>query len=104
MASVIRGSDNFDSSSLIGVGQTWEAVTGSRSLGTTYTNSTGKPIHVLVTITAGGGISDLTVGGVLIAKFETQSTVYTQCGFIVPDGVTYVISSNEVLILWAELR
>ena len=30
----------------VGVGQTWQNLTGSRSSGVTYTNSTGKPIQV----------------------------------------------------------
>ena len=32
----------------MGQGQTWTNVLGSRTLGTTYTNSTGKPITVLI--------------------------------------------------------
>ena len=36
----------------IGVGQTWQDVTASRVAGITYTNSTGKPISVSISIEA----------------------------------------------------
>ena len=38
----------------VGVNQTWTDVTASRSAGTTYTNSTGKPITVSVSCPASG--------------------------------------------------
>jgi hypothetical protein len=33
--------------SSVGYGQTWQDVTGSRTAGTTYYNTTGKPIQVM---------------------------------------------------------
>ena len=36
----------LDSSSVFGVGQSWQDVTSSRAINTVYTNSTGKPIIV----------------------------------------------------------
>jgi hypothetical protein len=103
----------------IGVGQTWTNVTGSRSYGTTYTNSTGKPIYVSVsgasTSPAGGGIQ-FYIGGTLIAQQgATQSASilsYHNITMIVPDGITY--SANAIpggggqggssLQQWFELR
>jgi hypothetical protein len=83
----------------VGIGQTWSDVTGSRISGTTYTNSTGKPIMVSVeAIWAGAGV---VVGGVNICSpATTQSMGYS---FIVPDSTTYVVTTSGIGT-WAELR
>ena len=47
MVSVIRGDDNFDSAGVFG-GQTWQDVLSSRSVNTTYQNTTDKPIVVSI--------------------------------------------------------
>ena len=90
----------------LGVGQTWQNVTGSRSGGTTYTNNTGRPI--MVNILSGGLANRLTecyVGSVLVARSRTWNE-FTQditSSFIVPVGATYrVVSTN--ITAWAELR
>lgn len=82
----------------IGVGQTWQNVTGSRSSGVTYTNSTGKPIAVSAysASSAYSGIS-MYVAGNLIAVSENgyhpggtgKSLVFA----VVPDGTTYRVDS-----------
>lgn len=84
----------------IGVGQTWQDVIASRVLGTTYTNSTGKPIMVSYTSYSGGLIF---INSVEIAKSSTGavSTSYT---FIVPNGATYKISDGAMGTHWKELR
>jgi hypothetical protein len=92
----------------LGVNQTWQAVT--RAIGTTYTNSTGKPIEVAITYTCTSGT---TVQGLIISG----ATVYagavnlaTSAGgfsLIVPNGATYVTTTNAgtlTLVSWAELR
>lgn len=89
----------------IGVGQSWQGMTASRALGTTYTNTTGKPIMVLVTSpnsnSAGGWT--ITVNGVSISSsgaiYESLTTP-----FIVPNGFTYVVTSVLGVATWAELR
>ena len=54
---------NYDQ--VIGVGQTWQDVTASRALGVTYTNTTGKPIHVIAGIfSTNVGTQSATVNGV----------------------------------------
>jgi hypothetical protein len=94
---------------VIGVNQTWQAVTGSRAAGTTYTNSTGKPIAVSInaTPTAGSSTATLTVGGVAVATTQQTSSVgYAPTIFsIVPNGATYVLTlTNFSLSTWNELR
>ena len=95
----------------IGVGQTWQSVTGSRAIGTTYTNSTGRTIVVIVSGTGGGanGLWAVTINSAV--TYFTPSTytasVWTACEFIVPAGQTYALSnqgSNATLQNWSELR
>jgi len=80
---------------------------GSRSINTTYTNSTGKPIWVAVAWTAtGNGNYTATVNGNL-AYFTTQD-LYPRANvnFIVPIGGTYSVSSSagQTPSYWYELR
>jgi hypothetical protein len=99
-------------SEVIGVGQTWQNVTSSRALATTYTNNTGKPIQVA--ITAGGGsngnIMTVTCNSLAILAGRT---VYASEGgslpfsFIVPNLGTYSIAqsgSGGSIASWHELR
>lgn len=93
----------------LGDGQTWTSVTGSRAFGTTYTNSTGKPIAVSTwgsSVTSGGNLQ-ATVGGVVVSYAQHESTSNTNVNsyFIVPAGATYSVTSNSVsLVAWVELR
>ena len=95
-------------SDVIGVGQTWQSP--SRAIGTTYTNSTGKPIMVAVSYTnsAGNSVQGLIINGATVYAGGVQVTG-TASGFalIVPNGATYVTTSNTgtmTLVSWAELR
>lgn len=92
----------------IGVGQTWQDVTSSRTPSVTYTNSTGKPIFVVVSAHTGssGSVSLCQVDGVNVGRF-TSAGVTQNNSFIVPSGSTYSAgysSSNFNLNFWAELR
>jgi hypothetical protein len=81
----------------IGTGQTWTDVSASRSGGTTYTNSTGKPIYVMV----GGACSPNTeyrlyLNGTLTGLGNSMGGAMSGNGiiaFIVPDGNTYSVSN-----------
>jgi hypothetical protein len=92
----------------LGVSQSWQNVTGSRSSGTTYTNSTGKPIQVMITTYKVGSSAstDFYVGGVYIGQTDGAGTNdvgnYTTTSFIVPDSTTYSVSGD--FQVWAELR
>ncbi len=96
----------------IGVGQTWQNVLASRASGTTYTNSTGKPIMVNVGMLATGiataGIS-ATVGGVTVVDFLTRGDsswpIRHTASFIVPDNTSYVVTiTSSSFNFWSELR
>lgn len=88
----------------IGDGQTWQDVTSSRAIGTTYTNSTGKPI-MLVGRAQRSGVStaglNITIGGVTVPLcYGTNSDGGNESvgSIIIPIGATYVLSvSSEPL-------
>ncbi len=100
------GGEALSALSSIGYGQTWQDLTGSRSGGTTYTNTTGKPI--LVVITPGGASSSgsLSIGGVSIASWTNNGGSQTYpLTSIVPPGNTYLLTiSNGAITKWSELR
>jgi hypothetical protein len=92
----------------LGVGQTWQNVTASRAFGTTYTNSTGKPIEVVIAFAnpSPGQTGVLTVGGVAI-QFGQINNAYINLASgsaIVPTGATYVFNTSTTLTQWLELR
>ena len=99
----------------IGVGQTWQNATllpGGRALGTTYTNSTGKPIMVSVSASASpsGGRLEFYIDNIIISQNGTASLAsgvsYGAFQFIIPNGSTYkcVNGTGMVLTYWFELR
>jgi hypothetical protein len=104
----------FQNAGGIGVGQTWTDVTGSRSSGTTYTNSTGKPIMVNITARHSAYVGTLytaylTVGGVQVCEQYGSNDGsgeyhYLTMSAIVPNGTTYVFSGSGGFGAWYELR
>jgi len=96
-------------SQTFGVGQTLQDVTASRSVGTTYTNSTGKPIAVYVS-TTGTTTSSGIVGRIngLDAAYSTRdgSTGALVLNMVVPAGATYAVQNinNITGTIWRELR
>lgn len=95
-------------SSSFGVGQTYSDVTDSRVSGTTYTNSTGKPI--VVSVTADGGtncyVKILTGTLVLAHNRNTYSSgAPSVCATsVIPHGTSYKVEYSGNYIIWAELR
>lgn len=95
----------------LGVGQTWQDVTSSRSSGVTYTNNTGKPIKVSV----GSGGRDarvlIYVNDVLVA-YSQDTYGGNQCrasaSEIVPNGASYRVEARNIASVnvqfWSELR
>ena len=90
-----------------GVDQTWQNVGGSRSAGTTYTNSTGKPIMVCISQGDGSSVANnFYVNGNLIARQAIYNTGSNSNSYIIPNGATYMweLSSGVSFYLWWELR
>jgi hypothetical protein len=106
----------------IGVGQTWQNVTVSRALNTDYTNSTGKPIQVVVSMVSqnGGGTGSTSTATALVAGVtvafgqNSDSSGYYSTpitfSFIVPASAVYRVNTTAgsgtsvTLQQWAELR
>lgn len=95
---------------MIGVGQAWQDVAANRASGVTYTNSTGRPIFVVVTGRNGAARGLAYVDSVIVGGINQTSdgNVVGNISFMVPDGSTYSISSNIILnrtdTSWSELR
>lgn len=90
---------------VIGVGQTWQNVAGSRSLGVFYTNSTGRPIVATVTIAAAATVGvQYFIGGTQFAATNVLSNLPQTFTFIVPNGVTYRVDTTSTILYWWELR
>jgi hypothetical protein len=84
----------------LGIGQSWQNVTSSRSVGVTYTNNTGKPIQVMINHNF-GQYGSITLGGVELPMADGDT--YSFFNFVVPNGSTYRINSGSTVV-WAELR
>lgn len=93
---------NLDVNSLplLGVGQTWQNVTSSRSPSSTYTNNTGRPIQVAISIVAGGNVS-FYIGSLEVGYVEDFTGTIS---YIIPNGSTYRLGAVSTLRRWSELR
>lgn len=106
----VNGSTGAVTVGSVGVGQTWQ--NPSRSLNTSYTNSTGKPIMVTCSVRAqsSGNQATAIVDGVTILNSYTidccgiPQISFFPLSFIVPAGSTYQINGNSGFTVWAELR
>lgn len=96
--------------SSLGYGQTWQNLTGSRSVGTTYYNTTGKPIKVSVygTMATTGNYATLSVDGVPVSAHQVAQNGYIfSLETIVPPANSYVLANGAgtfTTTVWAELR
>ena len=98
----------------VGVGgssQSWTDVVASRALSTTYTNSTGNPITVMIqySSTAGSATLDVTIGAaaVRVARTANSAGASVVGTIVVPAGSTYaatVTGGTPTLETWWELR
>jgi hypothetical protein len=95
----------------LGVGQTWQDLTCCRAFGTTYTNTTGKPISVMVTTNMGQYHNVYAVVGGVVAAYTHMGTTpgYTampSITFIVPPSASYYVTSSysPTITYWSELR
>lgn len=80
----------------IGVGQTWQDVTASRAMNTTYTNNSGKPISVSVRGTASGnsGTLFLYINNILMCANSASPWFAVSATGIVPNGNTYKVTAD----------
>jgi hypothetical protein len=88
------GGQALASMSSIGYGQTWQAVT--RTGGTTYYNTTGKPI-VANQYSSNVTAVQITVNGVVVATSEGLSGNTLTTSIIIPPGASYVYSTTPAV-------
>jgi hypothetical protein len=110
------GGNALTSMSSIGYGQTWQDMLNpsvQRAVGTTYYNTTGRPIQVNIFPFNVGANSDatLTVSGVAVAYTQGDSTngaASATLTAIIPAGASYVLTGSRTISsgsgIWAELR
>ena len=77
----------------LGVGQSYTDVTASRAIDTTYTNSTGRPIFIVVTVSGyNGGAPRSSAAGRLRSPFRprnsTREPEYPTIGSLLPTDTT----------------
>lgn len=97
---------------VLGINQTWQDVTTSRSSATTYTNSSTAPIMLSIAVRdgdgGGGGGVILYVNGFIairLADLSGGSAGYSQIVAIIPAGKTYRLdASNNPITFWGELK
>lgn len=98
----------------IGYGQTWQDVSGSRALATTYYNTTGRPIWLSVsgqgTVNASSTVLNLLVNGTTIMRHGTVlgaggATYGAAIDAVIPPGSYYSVTQSQCSIAnWFELR
>jgi hypothetical protein len=102
----LRGDGTWSAVSGLGVGQTYGAYQGSRSVGTNYTNSTGKPICLWVGWqNANSRYCQLIVGGNIASQFYGNNYSWGYGFCVIPNGSTYSSNANgQSITYWYELR
>lgn len=90
----LKVTDSFD------LGQTWQDMTSKRASGVTYTNSTGKPIMIILVLSA--DYPSVYVNGLQITQV---SSGVRNAVFIVPNTQTYKVTfGTGSIVSWSELR
>jgi hypothetical protein len=88
----------------LGMGQTWQNVTGSRAFSTTYYNTTSRPIFVYPSWSNSVNTTvTFTINGVTAGNINGYGTA-SGGGFIVPPGTSYSVIAGQTLTTWFELR
>ena len=92
----------------VGVGQTWQDVTASRTVGTSYQNTTGRPIMVVVggQNNSSGHLLDVSSDGatwITVSNVGANTRNYTT-SIIVPDDWYYRAPTGTTVSQFTELR
>lgn len=95
------GGQALTSMQSLGYGQTWQNVLGSRASGTTYYNTTSRPIFVVVAANAGAGTNTFAIGGITVAVSSSNNGGVSGA---VPPGFAYSFTTGNAINSWAELR
>ena len=100
-----KGGQALAAMSSIGYGQTWQNLTGSRSLSTTYYNTTGKPLGWNITADGGSPSISMTINGTERAFTYIAASSNPFASLIIQPGASYSAAiSGGTLRNWQELR
>jgi hypothetical protein len=110
--SITQGGDvavagSVTANNLFGQGQSWQDVSASRSLSTTYYNTTGRPITVIFAWGENtNNVMGFRIQGVnVVAQSYTSTANETSMTFIIPPGASYSSYSTGLTYWkWYELR
>ena len=95
-------------SKVLGVNQTWQNVSASRVAGTTYTNSTARPIQLSISYAASGSVDDFVFyidGSIVANESNIPGGALVVLSHVIPAGSTYRVSfTGGYLNKWWELR
>lgn len=90
----------------LGYGTVRQDIKASRVIGTTYYNTSGRPMHLYIAASSSAaGYGNVTVGGVTMSLSFSGSAGNTSCGsFIVKPGESYVLNTTAISSLqcWVE--
>ena len=108
VANATSANNAVNYSQAFGVGQTFTNETGSRVSGTTYTNSSGRPIIVYVSATSTATAAALfgVVSSIsCLYVYQPNSGSGLAGSLVVPSGATYSVTAGSATINnWYELR
>lgn len=96
-----------DAKKSLGDGQTWQNLTGSRALGTTYTNTTGRSILISVYgVKSSSALTTITVDSNVVLSTGVESSASSDTiQMLIPNGSTYSVTfGGGSLTTWFELR
>lgn len=103
-----QGGQALASISSLGYGQTWQDVSGSRVSGTTYYNTTGKPIFLNIQPATGSSVTAaLVINGVTVCNYLSNGSGGDSQSIQVPiqPSASYVLTmTGGPFTRWFELR
>ena len=91
----------------IGVSQTWQDVKASRTLGTSYQNTTGKPIQLNIRSSKNNAVEVSTDGSTWVGmgSLGQPGSWEEHINLIIPDQHYYKVSAGSGAVsVWVELR
>jgi hypothetical protein len=89
----------------IGVGQTWQDVLASRAVNTSYQNTTGRSIQVIITLNASDRLIQVSSNNSTWVTLTSSQSSRTPYAFVVPPSWYYQVSGAATTpVYWTELR
>jgi hypothetical protein len=94
--------ENLPPQESLGVNQSWVNVTSSRASGTTYINTSGRPIFIQISTPTNSADNSITINGLKICQARASSNSASPLVAIVPNNQSYMYEG--LFFIWSELR